>query len=86
MRHNRRGDGQLSCRKSEMKTMNTNNALVGHTTENKLAERGDVPLTLMCAVRLFWSFLSPNAGVLKGSVERSSLPSAIFLIFTRNRP
>ena len=45
MRHNRRDDGQLSCRKKEMKTMNTNTALVsGHTTENKMAERGGVPL------------------------------------------
>ena len=46
MRHNRRDDGQLSCRKREMKTMNANTALDGHTTVIKMAERGGVPLTL----------------------------------------
>ena len=46
MRHNRRDDGQLSCRKREMKTMNVNTALVGHTTENKMAERGGFPLMI----------------------------------------
>ena len=45
MRHNRRDDGQLSCRKREMKTMNANTALDGHTTVIKMAERGGVPLT-----------------------------------------
>ena len=40
MRHNRRDDGQLSCRKREMKTMNANTALDGHTTVIKMAERG----------------------------------------------
>ena len=44
MRHNRRDDGQLSCRKREMKTMNANTALDGHTTVIKMAERGGVPL------------------------------------------
>ena len=44
MRHNRRDDGQLSCRKREMKTMNANAALDGHTTVIKMAERGGVPL------------------------------------------
>ena len=44
MRHNRRDDGQLSCRKGEMKTMNANTALDGHTTVIKMAERGGVPL------------------------------------------
>ena len=46
MRHNRRDDGQLSCRKREMKTMNANTALDGHTTVIKMAERGGVPLTV----------------------------------------
>ena len=46
MRHNRRDDGQLSCRKREMKTMNANTALDGHTTVIKMAERGGVPLNL----------------------------------------
>ena len=45
MRHNRRDDEQLSCRKREMKTMNANTALDGHTTVIKMAERGGVPLT-----------------------------------------
>ena len=45
MRHNRRDDGQLSCRKREMKTMKANTALDGHTTVIKMAERGGVPLT-----------------------------------------
>ena len=45
MRHNRRDDGQLSCRKREMKTMNANTALDGHTTVIKMAERGGVPLS-----------------------------------------
>ena len=49
MRHNRRDDGQLSCRKREMKTMNANTALDGHTTVIKMAERGGVPLTLLLA-------------------------------------
>ena len=44
MRHNRRDDGQLSCGKREMKTMNANTALDGHTTVIKMAERGGVPL------------------------------------------
>ena len=44
MRHNSRDDGQLSCRKREMKTMNANTALDGHTTVIKMAERGGVPL------------------------------------------
>ena len=44
MRHSRRDDGQLSCRKREMKTMNANTALDGHTTVIKMAERGGVPL------------------------------------------
>ena len=44
MRHNRRDDGQLSCRKREMKMMNANTALDGHTTVIKMAERGGVPL------------------------------------------
>ena len=44
MRHNRRDDGQLSRRKREMKTMNANTALDGHTTVIKMAERGGVPL------------------------------------------
>ena len=44
MRHNRRDDGQLSCRKREMKTMNGNTALDGHITVIKMAERGGVPL------------------------------------------
>ena len=47
MRHNRRDDGQLSCRKREMKRMNANTALDGHTTVIKMAERGGVPLTLL---------------------------------------
>ena len=46
MRHKRRDDGQLSCRKREMKTMNANTALDGHTTVIKMAERGGVPLIL----------------------------------------
>ena len=45
MRHNRRDDGQLSCRKREMKTMKANTALDGHTTVIKMAERGGVPLS-----------------------------------------
>ena len=45
MRQNRRDDGQLSCRKREMKTMNANTALDGHTTVIKMAERGGVPLS-----------------------------------------
>ena len=45
MKHNRRDDGQLSCRKREMKMMNANTALDGHTTVIKMAERGGVPLT-----------------------------------------
>ena len=44
MRHNRRDDGQLSCRKREMKMMNANTAPDGHTTVIKMAERGGVPL------------------------------------------
>ena len=44
MRQNRRDDRQLSCRKREIKTMNANTALVGHTTGNKMAERGGDPL------------------------------------------
>ena len=47
MRHNRRDDGQLSCRKREMKTMNANTALDGHTTVIKMAERGGVPLNMV---------------------------------------
>ena len=46
MRHSRRDDGQMSCRKREMKTMNANTALDGHTTVIKMAERGGVPLIL----------------------------------------
>ena len=46
MRHNRRDDGQLSCRKREMKTMNKKWSLDGHTTVIKMAERGGVPLSL----------------------------------------
>ena len=53
MRHNRRDDGQLSCRKREMKTMNANTALDGHTTVIKMAERGGVPLKFM--VNCFFS-------------------------------
>ena len=45
MRLNRRDDGQLSCQKREMKTMNANTALDGHTTVIKMAERGGVPLS-----------------------------------------
>ena len=48
MRHHRRDDGQLSCRKREMKTMNANTALDGHTTVIKMAERGGVPLSVLC--------------------------------------
>ena len=44
MRHNRRDDGRLSCRKREMKTMNANTALDGHSIVTKMAERGGVPL------------------------------------------
>ena len=44
MRHNRRDDGQLSCRKREMKMMNANTARNGHTTVIKMAERGGVSL------------------------------------------
>ena len=47
MRHNRRDDGQLSCRKREMKTMNKKWSLDGHTTVIKMAERGGVPLRLL---------------------------------------
>ena len=39
-----RDDGQLSCRKREMKPMNASTALDGHTTVIKMAERGGVPL------------------------------------------
>ena len=60
MRHNRRDDGQLSCRKREMKTMNANTALDGHTTVIKMAERGGVPLIWaeihkVCATLVFCS-------------------------------
>ena len=44
MRHNRTDDGQPSCRKRGMMTMNANTALDGHTTVIKMAERGGVPL------------------------------------------
>ena len=54
MRHNRRDDGQLSCRKREMKTMNANTALDGHTTVIKMAERGGVPLTNVSKVNPAW--------------------------------
>ena len=40
MRHNRRDDGQLSCQKREMKTMNANTALDGHTTVRVLRRAG----------------------------------------------
>ena len=52
MRHNRRDDGQLSCRKRKMKTMNANTALDGHTTVIKMAERGGVPLNPARAIEL----------------------------------
>ena len=53
MRHNRRDDGQLSCRKKEMKTMNANTALDGHTTVIKMAERGGVPLKFVEKMSIF---------------------------------
>ena len=49
MRHNRRDDGQQSCRKRKMKTMNANTALDGHPTVIKMAERGGVSLTGLSA-------------------------------------
>ena len=55
MRHNRRDDGQLSCRKREMKTMNANTALDGHTTVIKMAERGGVPLKDAYISSMRWS-------------------------------
>ena len=61
MRHNRRDDGQLSCRKREMKTMNANTALDGHTTVIKMAQRGGVPLIVIFRafeIRRVTSFLT----------------------------
>ena len=70
MRHNRRDDGQLSCRKREMKTMNANTALDGHTTVIKMAERGGVPLNQP-------HFLWPYAPFLQVFVKKKERKSAI---------
>ena len=58
MRHNRRDDGQLSCQKREMKTMNTENAVVGHTTGKQMAERGGVPLKIKFFLQKTFGLLS----------------------------
>ena len=49
----------MSSRKREMKMMNTKNGLIGHTTGNKMAECGGVPLTVLS--KYIWTLKDSNS-------------------------
>ena len=81
MRHNWRDDGQLSCRKREMKAMIANTALDGHTTDIKMAEWGEVPSKPWAQNLICTNF--PSLHIDRGAVEINMAREIIEPVFSR---